>query len=107
MESSNAANAAIPNAQPDNALKRGKILVLTNDKLILLDTFQKYLDEVLTPEEKAVYNHERIPNPHNPTEIDLAQLSERPVDLDMLLKLVLRGIKLHHKKKWWLVLDGF
>jgi hypothetical protein len=105
MESSNvtnAANAAIPNAQPDNALKRGKILVLTNDdKLILLDTFQKYLDDVLTPEEKAVYNHERIPNPHNPTEIDLAQLSERPVDLDMLLKLVLRGIKLHHKKKWW------
>jgi hypothetical protein len=78
MESSNvtnAANAAIPNAPTDNALKQGKILVLTHDKLILLDTFHKYLADVLTPEEMAVYKRERNPDLDNPVEIDLAQLS--------------------------------
>jgi hypothetical protein len=75
MESSNAANAAIPNAQTDNALRQGKILVLTHNKLILLDTFHKYLADVLTPEEMAVYKRERDPDLDNPVEIDLAQLS--------------------------------
>ena len=75
MESSNAANATIPNTQPDNALRQAKILVLTHNKLILLDTFHKYLADVLTPEEMAVYKRERNPDLDNPVEIDLAQLS--------------------------------
>jgi len=51
MESTNAANAAIPNAQPDNALGHGKILVLRrDDKLYLFETFHEYLEKELTPE---------------------------------------------------------
>ena len=51
MESKNAENAAISNAQPDNALRHGKILVLRrDDKLYLFETFQLYLEKELTPE---------------------------------------------------------
>jgi hypothetical protein len=40
-----------------------------------MDTFNKYLTSVLTPEQMAVYRRERFPDPNNPVEIDLEQLS--------------------------------